>query len=73
VLTWLGLVLCPLFAILAASGDFPTYFALFGQRIGDAPPALVALSFIILFGLGIWQYRVLTRQDVVELFYELST
>lgn len=73
VFTWLALVFGPLFAILAASGDFPTYFELFGQRIGDAPPAIVGLFFIIFFAIAVWQYRVLTRRDVAALFYGPGT
>jgi hypothetical protein len=70
VLTWLGLLLLPVFAVLVLAGARPLYVKLLGQRVGYTSPGVALLLSAAVFALSLWQYRVLTRRDVVQLFNE---
>ena len=66
--TWFALIFIPVFGFMVLGGARPIHLKLFGQKVGIASPAS-ALSFsVVLFALVVWQYRVLTRPDVVRLF-----
>ena len=73
VFTWITLLVAPVLVLLVLFGHCPAYFSVFGQRVGSAPPELAAVAGVCFFAFGVWQYRVLTRPDVVRLFHESST
>lgn len=70
--TWITLLVAPVLVLLVLFGDCPAYFKAFGQRVGSAPPELAAVVGTRFFVFGIWQYRVLTRPEIVRLFHEHS-
>ena len=68
VLTWFGLIGVPLATMLMLSFNGPLHFKLFGQEVCEAPKLLGLIFAVFIFGLTLWQYRVLTREDVRQLF-----
>ena len=70
VFTWIGLVLVPVFALLVLGGAHPIHVKLFGQRVGSTSPGTALFIAVTFFAVVLWQYRVLTRRDVVQLFHE---
>ena len=68
VLTWLGLIFAPVFAVLVLAGARPIHIKILGQQIGHARRAEAFFIAAGVFALALWQYRVLTRPDVVRLF-----
>ena len=68
VLTWLGLIIAPVFAVLVLAGARPIHIKILGQQIGHAHRAEAFFIAAGVFALALWQYRVLTRPDVVQLF-----
>lgn len=68
VFTWLGLVGVPLIALFFLGHSGPLDFKIFGQEVGHAPKEFGLVLCVALFALLVWQYRVLTRPDVRELF-----
>ncbi|MBI5091961.1 MAG: hypothetical protein HZB26_05895 [Candidatus Hydrogenedentes bacterium] len=71
VLQWFGLIGLPIFFLLGLSGAVPTYFQFFGLRGALVPGWFVSAGTIPLFFLALWQYRVLIRPDVRQLFLEV--
>jgi hypothetical protein len=70
VFTWIALVFLPVFALLVLGGAHPIHVKLFGQRVGSTSPGTALFMAVAAFALVLWQYRVLTRRDVVQLFNE---
>ena len=70
VFTWIALVFVPVFALLVLGGAHPIHVKLFGQRVGSTSPGTALFLAVAAFALALWQYRVLTRRDVVQLFNE---
>jgi hypothetical protein len=70
VLTWFGLIFLPVFALLVIAGAHPLHVKLLGQQVGYASSGVALLLTAGLFALALWQYRILTRSDVVRLFAE---
>ena len=68
VLLWIALIGAPLIAVLFMLQHGPLDFSVFGQKVGHAPKELGLAMAAIVFLLAVWQYRVLTRADVRELF-----
>ena len=66
--TWIVLGFIPFFVFLALAGERSLHFELFGQQVGETSPNLALLVAAVVFAITLWQYRILTRQDVVELF-----
>ena len=58
----------PLFAIMALTSPDPLYFIILGQKVGHSSKELVLLVAAVLFSVSFWEYRVLTRDDVRQLF-----
>ena len=68
--TWIALVFVPVFALLVLGGAHPIRVKLFGQRVGSTSPGTALFIAVAAFAVALWQYRVLTRRDVVQLFNE---
>lgn len=66
---WIAFAALLVFALLALRGARPT-LKVFGQAMGDVPAGLALLVAAAAFALTLWEYRVLTRPDVVQLFDE---
>ena len=70
VFTWIGLIVIPIIGILFLSHSGPLDFSLFGQKVGHASRELGVGMVVVLFVYTVWQYRVLTREDVRYLFFD---
>ena len=70
VFTWFGLIFTPVFAVLALNGGRSVPVVYFDHTFGFMPQGLSLLVAFIYFLFFIWQYRVLTNEDVVRLFYD---
>lgn len=68
VFLWIAMISALFAGVLFFATDAPTHFAVFGQKVGDAPQALGVLFAAGVFGLAVWQYRVLTRPAIRALF-----
>ena len=68
VFIWLALIIIPVFGFMVIGGARPIHLKLFGQQMGYASPIFAFFVATVLFALAAWQYRVLTRPDVVQLF-----
>lgn len=67
VFLWIGMIGVPVVAILFISVGGPT-IRFFGQKVGHASPSLGIAAAVVGFLITLWQYRVLTRPEVRELF-----
>jgi hypothetical protein len=67
VFLWIGLIFIPLFCMIALGRD-TVDFKLFGIPAGQIPAAYGIVGAIAIFLLTLWQYRVLTRPDIRQLF-----
>jgi hypothetical protein len=72
VFTWIGLIAIPIIGILFLGHSGRLDFSLFGQKVGHAPKELGVGMVVVLFVYTVWQYRVLTREDVRFLFLNHS-
>lgn len=68
VFTWISLIGVPLFAILVLFSGNRLHVNVFGFVVGNAPPGVGLVVASALFGITLWQYGVLTRADVKQLF-----
>jgi hypothetical protein len=68
VLLWIGMLFAPIVLIfmLAASGSINA--DIFGLKLGTAPMPIRILASVFWFGLTVWEYRVLVREDIRQLF-----
>ncbi len=68
VFTWISLVGIPIIGLIFLSYSGPLDLNVYGQTVGHVPKGvgLVAIAAILVF--TVWQYRVLTRPEVRELF-----
>ena len=66
--TWLGLLLIPIVGLLILNHDGPSNFKFVGQKIGVDGKGAGLVMCIVIFLYFAWQYRVLTRPDVLALF-----
>lgn len=62
------MILAPLAFVLGIGASTPAYFQLFGIRFASFSPAWLSLAAVIMFVLCAWQYRVLTRPSIRDLF-----
>lgn len=67
VLIWMCLILSPIIAVLAL-GIPHANFNLFGFIGPEIPPFFVTLISAFWFAVAMWERRVLTRPDIMELF-----
>src|SRR5690606_32982297 len=65
---WIQLIACPVFFLLGIFWKSPTAFEIFGQKVASVPHIWVSILSIPMFLLALWQYRVLTRDDIRTLF-----
>jgi len=65
---WIGLIGIPIITALILMTSKPLDFNLFGQKIGEIPKVFGLIMAIGIFLLCLWQYRVLTRSDIRQLF-----
>ena len=69
VVTWLALIAMPLIMVLVlVMAHKPLDVKMFGQVVGQASKGWGVLIAGVIFLVALWQYRVLTRPDVKELF-----
>ncbi len=66
--TWATMISAALCVALFLGAPGALGFKLFGQRVGEAPKGLAIALAVATFLLALWQYWVLTRPDVRELF-----
>ncbi len=64
--TWLGLIFTPIF--IAISFFITGNVSFLGMPLGPAPPGLTLVLGIAAFALIYWQYTVLTRPQIRQLF-----
>ncbi len=72
VLLWLAMIAVPLVGVAFIMSPAPIHFHVFGLRIGQASVGFGIAMVVFVFLLALWQYRVLVRPDVRELFGYLS-
>lgn len=68
IFTWIALIGIPIIALLFITARGPLDFKIFGQVVGHTSKDLGLLMAGIIFAVALWQYHVLTRPDVKELF-----
>jgi hypothetical protein len=68
VFTWIGLIVTPIFLLALFDAPGPLFFTFLGTPAGTVPKMLWMVFIVSMFLLCLWQYRVLTREDVRELF-----
>ena len=68
VFTWIALIGIPLIALLFISARGQLDFKVLGQTVGHTSKGFGLLVAGIASAVALWQYRVLTRPDVNELF-----
>lgn len=73
VMLWLGFIIAPLVLISMTSTDTSINFTLLGQSAGFISKSTALIFGVLIYALMIWEYRVLTRADVRELFVRKNT
>ena len=68
VLIWIGLILSPVLAIVMLNAPGSVAINFFGLSVGKGPVLLAWVLLAAMITLLVWQYRVLTRPDVRQLF-----
>jgi hypothetical protein len=68
VFTWIGLIVDPVFILTVLGSGHPVPFTISGLNLGFAPPQVALGAAACHFGFVIWQYKVLTRPDILDLF-----
>ncbi|MCP4645338.1 MAG: hypothetical protein GY851_33150 [bacterium] len=68
VLIWIGMVGIAIVGVLMLGYSGPIDFTLFGAKVGYVPKGVGVVMCMLLFGLLVWEYYVLTRPDVRRLF-----
>ena len=70
VLTWIGMILLPLIALLMLGHSGPVDFKVFGVKVGHVSQGIAFVMAGIVFFICFWQYRVLVHPDIRMLFME---
>jgi hypothetical protein len=68
VFLWLAMIGLPLAAVLLLATDQPLRYTILGRDMGEAPKAAGVVAVVVGFALTLWQYWVLTRPRVRQLF-----
>lgn len=68
VFLWIALIGVPIIELLFMTHHGPLDFKVFGQKIGHAAKEFGMAAAAVAFALALWQYRVLVRPDIRELF-----
>jgi hypothetical protein len=58
----------PLAAVMLLATDQPLRYTILGRDMGEAPKAAGVVAVVVGFALTLWQYWVLTRPRVRQLF-----
>ncbi|MCP4611800.1 MAG: hypothetical protein GY845_24115 [Planctomycetes bacterium] len=66
--TWIAIIGIPIIALLIITVRGPLDFKIFGQVVGHTTKGFGLLIVGIIYAVALWQYHVLTRPDVKELF-----
>jgi len=68
VFLWFGMILIPVVGLLAIVGSGQAHYNVFGIKGGSVPMPVALGVAVFFFCIVLWQYRVLTRPDIRELF-----
>ena len=68
VFIWIALILLPIVIVLMMSVSGPLDVSVFGQKVSHCGKAIGLLVGIVMFAVTFWEYRVLTRHEVRQLF-----
>ncbi len=68
VFIWIALILVPVVVIILMGVSGPLDVTVFGQKVGHTGKEIGLAVGVLVFALTFWQYRVLTRPDVRQLF-----
>ena len=70
VTTWVLLMALPLIGFLFLDHPGPLDFSIFGQKSGYVSKEIGVTMVFLFWVYNLWQYRVLTRKEVLKLFEE---
>jgi hypothetical protein len=70
---WFWILLAPIIFVLGIESRLPAQLHTFGIAIGSISPIWISVASVPWLALNLWQYRVLTRDDVKPLFVPPTT
>jgi hypothetical protein len=73
VFIWLGILLTPIIFVIGLKSGLPGQLHIFGVPVGSISPIWISVASVLWFLLNLWQYRVLTRDDIKRLFVPPTT
>jgi hypothetical protein len=65
---WFAIIVIPIIGLLSITVRGPLDLKIFGQVIGHTTKSFGLLIVGIIFAVALWQYHVLTRPDIKDLF-----
>jgi hypothetical protein len=68
VLLWIGMIFTPIAVIFMLSANGAINVDILGLKMGDAPMPVGFVMAAFWFGLTVWEYRVLVREDIRKMF-----
>lgn len=68
VFIWIALVVLPVCGILAIANPSGIHYKIMGQNAGSAPLPIALGVVVFVFCVALWEYKVLTRGDIREMF-----
>jgi ABC-type glycerol-3-phosphate transport system permease component len=68
VLLWFALLLIPVVVVLVVGSSTARELKIFGQEVGKASQGVVVIFAVVFFLISLWQYRVLTREEIRRRF-----
>lgn len=69
VMLWLDLIALPVAFYISLMGSGPVPFRVLGVDVGEVPRVWMTVTALTAFPLIVWQYLVLVRADVRQLFF----
>jgi hypothetical protein len=66
--TWLGMIAFPILFVVGFITSRQIDFNIFDVTSRHLSPIWLSITCLLMFLLNIWQYRVLTRRDIIVLF-----
>jgi hypothetical protein len=73
VFIWLGILVTPVIFVFGLEARLPAQLHIFGIPVGSISPIWISVVSVALLLLNLWQYRVLTRDDIKRLFVPPTT
>ena len=67
-LLWIAFLGSTAFTLMLAFSQAPLSVNMFGEKVGHAPKIYGFAVILVIFLVALWQYRVLTKQEIKELF-----